>query len=475
MIKITGSMIKIKGRMIKIKLTREQALGASIVVIMLLGLGIEVLATEARDPGPPAVEGPRFAERALFCPPTPPGVKSFVVAGPTTDEVALGLEPARTDRVALDADQIFVQEIPADSVSDVVGYDGPIRAGSLMRTKVPVTGEAAARCSDRASAHWYFAAGASTLGVDERLLIYNPFPDEAVVKVTFMTPLGEQAKGNLAKVPVSAKSFTVIRVNNFIRLERSLGVRIDAKRGRVVAWRFMYDNPDEGPSGAQLSLGAAATSDTWFFPEGSVGTDVVERISIVNPGDEEASVTVSLSSGEEILQPEGLVEMSLPPGESRSVNIAEGLSNRQRELGGVSAIVQSTNGVGIVAERAIRYDAGRTSGSSSELGATRTAESWWVPPATLHPTTDLVVVMNPGSAPATVDLAIVFGRDDARTPGALQDRELPPGGRLKIGIGRWTRLETAMVRVTATSPVVVERLSYSEVPNEVGAVMGFPL
>ena len=461
--------------MIKIKLTREQALGASIVIIMLLGLGIEGLATEARDPGTPTIEGQRFAERALFCPPTPPGVKSFVVAGPTAGEVSLGLEPARTDRVALDPDQIFVQEIPAGSVSDVVGYDGPIRASALMRTKEPVTGEAAARCSESASAHWYFASGASTLGVDERLLIYNPFPDEAVVKVTFMTPLGEDAKGGLAQVPVSAKSFTVIRVNEFVRLERSLGVRIDAKRGRVVAWRFMYDIPDEGPSGAQLSLGAAGTSDTWFFPEGSIGTGAVERISLVNPSDEEASVTVSLSSGDEILQPEGLVEMSLPPGESRLVNIAEGLSNRERELGGVSAVVQSTNGVGIVAERSIRYDTRLIEGSSSELGATRTAESWWLPPATLHPTTDIVVVMNPGSAPATVGLDLVFGRGDPLAPGALQGRELPPGGRLKIGIGRWTRLETAMVRVTATAPVVVERLSYSEVPNEVGAIMGFPL
>lgn len=457
------------------KLTREQALGASIVVVVSLGLGIEVLAGEVSDPGPPLVEGPRFSERALFCPPAPPGIKSFVVAGPTSDEVSLGLEPARADRVALGSDQIFVQEIPAESVSDVVGYDGPIRASALVRTKEPVTGEAAARCSDSASAKWFFASGASTLGADERLLIYNPFPDEAVVKVTFMTPLGEDAKGGLAKVPVSAKSFTVVRVNDFIQLERSLGVRIDAKRGRVVAWRFMYDTPDEGPSGAQLSLGAATTSDTWFFPEGSVGDDTNEKISLVNPGDEEASVTVSLASGDEIIQPEGLVEMSLPPGESRLVDISEGLSTRERELGGVSAIVQSTNGVGIVAERSIRYDTGLITGSASELGATRTAESWWLPPATLRPSTDIVVTMNPGSVPATVDFEIVFERGEPLRPRALQGRELPPGGRLKIGIGQWTRLQTAMVRVIASSPVVAERLSYSEVPNEVGAIMGFPL
>jgi hypothetical protein len=458
-----------------IKLTREQGLGASIVVIMLVGLGVEVVAGEARDPGPPAVAGPRFAERALFCPPSAPRVKSFAVAASTGAEVSLGLEPARADRVSLDRDNVFVQELPAESVSDVVGYGGPIRASTLIRTTEPVVGEAAARCSDRASSHWYFAAGASTLGVDERLLIYNPFPDEAVVKVTFLTTLGEDAKGNLAKVPVSAKSFTVIRVNDFIRLERSLGVRIDAKRGRVVAWRMMYDDPDGGPSGTQLSLGAAATSETWFFPEGGVGAGVEERISLVNPNEEEASVTVSLSSDDRIIQPEGLVEIKVAPGESRTVDIGAGLTGAERDLGGVSVIVQSRNDVGIVAERTIRYDTSQIVGSASELGATRSADGWWLPPATLHPTTDIVVIMNPGSVPATIDLEIVFRRGASKTPGALRGRELPPGGRLKIGIGRWTRLETTMIRVTSSAPVVAERVSYSEVPNDVGAIMGFPL
>jgi hypothetical protein len=458
-----------------IKPTREGGLTASIAFIIALGLGVELLAAEVRDPGPPAVEGARFAERALFCPPSPPGVKSFAVAGPIRDEVSLGLEPARTDRSSVDADNVLVQELPPESVSDVVGYGGPIRASALIRTTEPVTGEAAARCSDSAASQWYFAAGASTLGVDERLLIYNPFPDEAVVKVTFMTPQGEDAKGNLAQVPVSAKSFTVIRVNDFIRLERSLGVRIDAKRGRVVAWRMMYDNPEEGPSGTQLSLGAAATSDTWFFPEGSVADGVEERISLVNPSEEEASVTVSLSSGGQIVQPEDLVEIEVAPGASRSVNIGEGLPRAQRDLGGVSAVVQSTNGVGIVAERAIRYDAAGSVGSASELGATRTAEDWWVPPATLNPSSDTVVIMNPGSAPAVIDLEIVFGSGASEVPGELQGRELPPGGRLKIGIGEWTRLETAMVRVRSTSPIVVERVSYSEGTTDVGTIMGFPL
>jgi hypothetical protein len=338
-----------------------------------------------------------------------------------------------------------------------------------------VVGEGAARCSDRSSSHWFFAAGSSTLSVDERLLIYNPFPDEAVVRVTFLTPHGEERKGNLADVAVPSKSSTIVRVKNFIGLERALGARIDTKRGRVVAWRMMFDRPEDGPHGAQLSLGAAATSETWFFPEGAVTPSIEERISVINPGDEEATVTISLTSGEETIQPPALVGITIAPGTVRSVTLNDVLPGAQKDLGGVSAIVQSTNGAGIVAERSIRYGAPPVLGSAAEMGAPRASAGWWLPPATLNPTTDAIIVMNPGAAPATIGLEIVSADGAARAPAELQDRRIAPGGRLRISIGAWTALKTTVVRLSSSSPVVAERLSFSEVPQDAGSILGYPL
>lgn len=454
---------------------REAGLGLTIIVVILLGLVIEAALSEVGSPGPPEVAGPRFEERALFCPPGVLDGKSFAVAASTGEEVSLGFEPARPDRVELVAGRIFVQELPGRAPTDVVGYGSPVRAGALIRAQEPVVGEGAARCSDRASLHWYFASGASTLGVDERLMIYNPFPDEAVVKVTFLTETGEEAKGNLADVPVPSKSATEIRVNEFIRLERTLGVRIDTKRGRVVAWRMLFDDPDGGPTGVQMSLGAPAASDTWFFPDGGVGEGVDERISIMNPGSEEATVTISLTAGDEFIQPEELVGIEVLPGTTRSITLNEVLSEADKKVGGVSAVVQSTNGVGIVAERSVRYQTVGVSGSAAEVGAPRPARGWFLPAATLNPSTDTVVVMNPGSAPATVSLELLFDSNAPLTPGELQDRAIPPGGRVKIGIGQWTNLQTALVRLVSSVPVVAERFSYSAIPDDVGAVMGFPL
>lgn len=455
---------------------REAGLSLVIGAVVLLGLAIEVSVGDVRPAPPSVLAGPRFQERALFCPPGLLDGKSFAISASTGDEVSLGLEPARPDRVELPAGRIFIQELPGRAPTDVVGYGAPVRAGAIVRARAPVVGEAAARCSDRASSHWFFAAGASTLGVDQRLLIYNPFPDEAVVRVSFLTETGVETKGGLADVPVPSKSSTEIRVNQFVRLERTLGVRIDTKRGRVAAWRMLYDEPEGGPTGVQMSLGAAAVSETWFFPDGGVGDGIDERISIINPGEEEATVTVSLHGADgKILQPEDLVGLEILPGTARSISLNDVLTKSEKELGGVSAIVQSTNGVGIVAERTIRYDDGSLSGSSAEMGAPRPAASWFLPAATLNPTTDTVVIMNPGSARAEIDMELLFDDRQAIKPAALQGRTLEPGGRLKIGIGQWTNLETALVRLTSTSPVVVERFSYSEVPNDVGAVIGFPI
>jgi hypothetical protein len=182
-----------------------------------------------------------------------------------------------------------------------------------------------------------------------------------------------------------------------------------------------------------------------------------------------------LTGGDGVLPAEELVGIEVLPGTTRSVTLNDALSKSAQKAGGVSAFVQSTNNVRVVAERSIRYQTVAVSGSAAEVGAPRPSTGWFLPAATLNPSTDTVVVMNPGSAPATVDLELLFGGRAPLTPGDLQGRTIPPGGRLKIGIGEWTSLETTLVRLVASTPVVAERFSYSATPDDVGAVMGFPL
>lgn len=455
---------------------KEWGLAGAAVVIALIGVVIEVAASDVAAPPRSAPEGPRFMERAVFCPPSLPETKTILVAAATAESpLTVGVQPTRPEQLDLPAGQVLVQPLADERPADVVGFGGNVAAGALVRTKEPLIGEGSTQCSSRASARWFFGSGASTLGADQRMLIYNPFPDEAVVRVLFLTAGGENRKPALSDLPVPANSATLIRVNEAIRLQRSLAAVVEAERGRVVAWRLMFDDAEEGPSGVQMSLGVTRPFTTWYFPEGGVGGGMQEHIGIANPSSEEAIVTVSLVMADKVVQPDSLVEVEIPPRSSRTFPLGATLRPAQRDLGGVSALVQSTNNVGVVVERAMRYDSGSVGGSAAELGASRLGTRWLLTPGTVNPTTDSVVLMNPGATEAEVSLTLYRGNRGAVSPAAITGRTIPPGGRLKIGIGRWTAGDAVVVIVDSTETIAAERFSYSAVPQDVGASMGILL
>ncbi|MGH2757482.1 MAG: DUF5719 family protein [Actinomycetota bacterium] len=455
---------------------REWGLTGVVAAMILLGLLIEGIAGEVAEPAPAPLEGPRFVERAVFCPPSLSDTKTILTPSSGGEEtVTVGIEPTRPQKLKLPPKQLLVQQLPNQQPAVVSGFGERVDSGVLLRTQAPFAGEAASRCSERAAVGWYFAAGSSTLGADQRLLIYNPFPDEAVVRVSFLTAGAEIRKPGLNDVAVPSRSAAFVRINRYVRLQRVLAARVEAERGRVVAWKVLFDRPQDGSKGVQMSLGVHRTATTWYFPEGAVVPGIDTRIAIANPDpDSEAVVTMSLSTGDRVVQPPELVEMAIPALSARVIPLEFSLPRGQRDLGGVSVIVQSTNDTGIIAERTIRYSDGTLSGSSSEIGASVTSRRWLVQPATLNPSTDTLVVMNPGGERATFDVEILRDGREPLAPRKLSDRSIRSGGRLKLGLGEWTAGDTAALLVTSSDPVVVERVSYSSIPNDVGAVMGIP-
>lgn len=457
----------------------RRGLGDAIVaaaVLLLVGIGAFVetfapqvdLSTETR----PTRE--RFVERAVFCPPSVRGSRTTVVASDQEPRgVTIGIEPTRSEEVSLPAGDVIVQPLE-DAPADVVGFGDKVAASAIVRAREPVEGEAAALCAPATSARWIFAAGASTLGSDERFLIYNPFPHEAVVRITLLGTNGPLPRGGLSDVAVPADGATVVRVNDYVRLERALGAIVESKRGRVVAWRLMFDSAEGGPGGMTLSLGAVSGHPTWYFPDASLANGTQMHLAIANPTEEDASVTVSLPTGEEVLQPESLVEMPVPAMSVRYFPVAPELPGNVR-ADGVSAVVQSTNDVAVVSELVMRYSSGDVVGTGSEVGVSQLGRRWYLPPATLEPATDTVVVMNPGSQATTISMTLMDSAGGPQSPAELADLRIAPGGRLKVGLGDWANGRPAVVILQATQPVVAQRFSYSSAFDDVGAVMGLRL
>jgi hypothetical protein len=445
---------------------REVALGLAVIVFLVAGIGFDSVRghVEPQESQPP---GDLFVERARFC---PPPVGKAVDSG-----IALASPPGSTGEVRASGEEIKVSGdhavvVRTSGSSTPVGAGTFVTASAFQRSDTSTVGAGAARCSAVASPQWFFAEGSSALDFAEKIIVYNPFPYEAVVRVTLFTPGGEEARANLDEQPVPAGETTVIDLNEFIRQQRFVGVSINALRGRVVAWKSLDVRSDDRSPGMTLTLGATQTSDTWFFPEGEVSAGADERITLLNPTDEEAIVNVSISTSSETVQPPKLVEVLVPPRSLLPLPLHEYVTGARRDLGGASVSVRATSGAGIVAERTVFYDSARLTGVAGEVGASDSATAWMVGPPAGAPETDALVVMNPGAETATVSVVILPGKGAPIEPKRFTNLKIKGGTRRKLPIGTFTRGRTAIVVVTSDQPIVAERVGMAG--GDVASVMG---
>ena len=452
---------------------RELLLLALVVALAALGVAYGEITEDAAVPTDRSKPA-SFVERAVYCPPALTEDDSearFSVAAEESG-ATVGFQPSDQEELQLPPGRMLVGTPSEGSAVDVIGFGSPVEATAFERAP---RGAGAAGCPSIAGTRWYFAAGSSALGYDERILVYNPFPEESVVRLSFFTPTGAKVKANLADIPVRAGTTREISVNEFITLEDELAASVTAVRGRVVAWRMLVADPREGTIGTELSLGTTGTSPTWYFPAGGAGADVTEEISLLNPSPtEEASITISLTTKDGSLQPQKLVEIAVPPASSKRVPLFGSPPERLGSETDVSALVTSSNGIEVVAERTTAYE-GEDAGLASEIGATVTARGWLLGPAALAPGNDRISVMNPGSRDAKLDVTLMFENADPRSPGALQDVVVGAGLRREIGLDRWTSGKAAWALIDSDAPVVTERTAVDRDAGDPAAVMGVPV
>ena len=450
---------------------REVTLLGLVVVALLGGVGFDLLTDDASVPET-ATADPIFDQRSVFCPPAPrSGDSTTSLALGTLSDDAIPVGTGAEDRVELPAGRTLMMK--AETSRDLVGYGGEVLASALTSFTGKVSGLGAARCSRSASPRWFFAEGSSALGAEQRFIIYNPFPDEAVVGIDLFTPAGPQGNANLSEgLAVPAGETVVIELNEFIRQQRFVAASIVANRGRVIAWRALEVSSEDRPEGVQFSLGATTPWDTWFFPEGAVADGYDERVSLFNPTDEEAVATIALVTGEQTLQPPKLVEVVVPPQTLQPLPLRDYVGGPDREAGGVAVVVRTTSGR-LVAERTVYYDSADLTGVASEVGSARTATEWFVGPSVASPETDSVVLLNPGAEPATVSLSLRRPGADPLEPARLQEMTVKAGTRLKVPLAEWTGGATFAIVATSDRGIVVER--FGSKGAEVGSVMGIPL
>jgi hypothetical protein len=359
---------------------------------------------------------------------------------------------------------------------DVVGFGSPVPAAAIFQITKPVDGLLSSSCPSHTSAHWYISGGTSALKTDEKILLYNPFSNDAAVRVTFYTPAGEQVSANLSNVGVGAGSTRVIPVNKFAKPRNTLGAVIRVVRGRVVAWASVaYRKHDGRDPGHTLRPGVTSPGTAWYLPDAAIDDGVEQHVTVLNPTEREASINVSLTMGSGPLPVATLATVPVGPRSTRELDLGQYLAKHRADPGRVSVTVRSANDVPVVVEGTTFYSTPGIQGVASVPAVQRPARRLVLEPPALAPTMDGIVVMNPDASPARVDVTLERVGGTSFSPKKLRNLRVPSGLRLRIPLSSFTQGKPMAAMVESSVPVVAGRTAYGRKAGDVASLAAVPL
>ena len=361
--------------------------------------------------------------------------------------------------------------VTADNASALVELDGGRVVAELV-TQGP-RGDSVTPCASSASDSWYFAEGATTRDANEVLMVFNPFPEDALADFSFSTETDRVVPQALAGLVVKGRGMVAVPVGDHVRRRAAVSTIVTSRVGRLVVARLqLYDGTGDVPrSGVSLALGAPVPRPVWYFPEGYAGDSITERIHVYNPSAREARVAIDVLLDQGEADP---VELTVPAFSRVTFTVND--EPRVPPKVGHAAVVRATNGVGVVAERTVEaLPPAIPTGIAVTLGATGTASRWAFAAGEPDPAVEeWITVLNPGNRAVTVAVSALVDGNRVRVP-ALQRLRVPARGRLVLRLPNYLPRPVRSVVAEATGPVVVERDLYRTSGPGRAMAMGTPL
>lgn len=323
-------------------------------------------------------------------------------------------------------------------------------------------GTSSGPCASSASTHWYVPEGATTRAATLIYALFNPFPDDAIVDLSFSTEQGRDAPAAFQGVVVPANSLVPLDVGSHVRRRAHVSGVAVARRGRIVLEAMQVHNGD-GRKGVALTLGAPRTSTGFVFPDGIAGGAQFEQLHLFNPTDTEAAVQLDLVLDEAEAEP---FELRVPAHDRVTIDLTN--ESRVPKDIGHALIVRVSNAVPISVGRTIDVGpANSRRGYISDLGATAAAEHWGFAAGGTSPVQEqFISILNEADRDITISVT---------TPNTGQLLTLPNlskvtvkrGARLSFRLADHNGQPEMPLIVNASGPVVVERTIYRQ--NGAGA------
>jgi hypothetical protein len=394
------------------------------------------------------------------------GTVTFVASDPNLAPKVVPLELRPWSRVGLS----YADQLPAPWVWALVEVD----AGGVVAEQ-SVSGPLGidhAPCASRASRTWYFADGGTTRDATLVYVLANPFPEDAIVDLSFSTDQRRVVPQALQGVVVPARGLLPLNIGDQVLRRRAVSATIRARIGRIAAARIQTYNGDDRRRGLALVPATPSLGHEWYFPEGYLTDGMVERFQLYNPSSREARVTLSLTLQQGAAEPFDIV---VPARGRFTVNLND--ETRVPKNVGHAVTVTAAGGDGVVVERSI--DATRPAprqGLASTMGARTTARRWvFASGLTNRGVDEWIVVQNPGSR--QVELRFTALASGQPLPiDQLQAVPVPAHGRLAVRVGDFVQRDDLGLLVTASGgTIVAERGIYRVGRLGMSLTNGIPL
>ncbi|WP_239493485.1 BACON domain-containing protein [Luteitalea sp. TBR-22] len=329
---------------------------------------------------------------------------------------------------------------------------------------------------------WYLAEGATHSGFSLFYLLQNPGNTATTARVRYLRGSGPPLE-KVYLLPALSRTNIWVNVEEFPGLGRALAAEevsavIETQDGTpIIVERAMYrSNQGRTFNAGHESMGVTTPAIRWFLAEGNTGPFFDQFVLIANPSDTAADVRVTylLANGTTY------AKTMTAPANSRSgiwvdYDTIPGVPGYPLENVALSTTVESTNGVGLVVERAMWWpgDGNTWHEAHNSSGAIETGIAWALAEGEvggLRNTQTYVLVANTSSYAGRAKVTLCFEN------GQKLEKIYPllPQSRMNAAIGPdfGTQVEGKRFGVIvealgategATVPqIVVERAMYSD-------------
>jgi hypothetical protein len=438
----------------------------------------------------------KAAASTWFCsgvPATADGTGAFVVSNPTDSPLqavvsvvsVLG-KPTRRSIAIPVRGHVDVPSIEAGAGAFAAATIEISGVGGLAE-QVAITpqGTASSPCSSAPSSKWYLAEGSSALGDSLTITLYNPYPADAIVDLSFADEEGVRAASPKYKARViPGRSLATFPVSDVILRKRIVAVAADVRSGLVVMGRHqIYGGQDSKRSGVANGVAIPSASTSWRFANNQKGSGSAQRFAVFNPSrDSEITVNATILPAENVPAPDPTDLVAADPTDPGVDPAADPAADKPgppvpkpltitvgpQQVGeidlasadladGVYSVVVSSAEPAVVERVLNRTLDGGLVATSVQAGARLTSPTWFVDAAPAPAATILYVLNATGDAtPSTFSVKVVGPNGAVAVPG-FESVPIGPGALVGVDLSN-QNVAGEILLIEASTSLVVERV-----------------